>query len=313
MAVVSSVTADDLAGLRRRLAAFCYQMLGSPFDAEDAVQDVMERAWRSRASFDASRASLSTWCYRIAHNVCVDRLRGAARRPLPRDLSDPGIEVGAPLIPALDVPWLMPAPSAWFGESEAGEVVQRAADVRLAVTAMLQALPARQRGVFVLREVLGCSASETAHVLESTVPAVNSALQRARLAVGREPGRPRPLHSDRVERYAYAIEHADVEALVALVADDVVLEMPPVPAWSRGREQYREFMLHLFSWRGTRWVTQPVNGNGQRAILLYRLGDEGRVPHTLQLFDVDESGAISHVLVYHEPRLFSLFEPSAPR
>lgn len=167
---MSTATADDLTPLRRKLITFCYQMLGSPFDAEDAVQDVMERAWRSRESFDPSRASLSTWCYRIAHNVCIDRLRGAARRPLPRDLNDPGIEVGAPLIPALDVPWLMPAPSAWFGESEADAAVQRAADVRLAVTAMLQALPARQRGVFVLREVLGCSASEAADVLETTVP-----------------------------------------------------------------------------------------------------------------------------------------------
>lgn len=316
IAVMSTMTAADLARLRRGLVAFCYQMLGSPFDAQDAVQDVMERAWRSRESFDASRASLSTWCYRIAHNVCVDRLRGAARRPLPRDLSDPGMEVGAPLVPALDVPWLMPAPSGWFGESDVDAAAERAADVRLAVTAMLQVLPARQRGVFVLREVMGWSASQTAQVLESTVPAVNSALQRARVAVGQEAARPRPLHRDqveRVERYARAIEHADVHALVALVADDVVLEMPPVPAWSRGRKQYREFMLHLFSWRGTRWVTEPVCSSGQPAFLLYRLTDEGRVPHTVQLFDVDASGDISHVLVYQDARLFSLFEESAVR
>lgn len=310
---MTTVTTDDLAPLRRRLVAFCYQMLGSPFDAEDAVQEVMERAWRSRESFDASRSSLSTWCHRIAHNVCVDRLRGAARRPLPRDLQDPGIEVGAPLVPALDVPWLMPAPGAWFGESEAGAAVERAADVRLAVTAMLQTLPARQRAVFVLREVMGCSASETAEVLGASVPAVNSALQRARAAVGGGAVRPGPPPPDRVERYARAIEDADVEALVALVSDDVVLEMPPVPAWSRGRQQYREFMAHLFSWRGTGWATRPVDGTGQPAVLLYRRTTEGPAPHTLQLFDVDPSGAISHVLVYHEPRLFALFEESAPQ
>ena len=180
---MTAVTAEALAPLRPRLAAFCYQMLGSPFDAEDAVQDVMERAWRSRESYDASRASLSTWCYRIAHNVCVDRLRGAPRRPLPRDLQDPGIEIGAPLIPALDVPWLMPAPSAWTAASHVGAAVEQAADVRLAVTAMLQVLPARQRGAFVLREVLGCTAAEAAAVLETSVPAVNSALQRARAAL----------------------------------------------------------------------------------------------------------------------------------
>jgi RNA polymerase sigma-70 factor (ECF subfamily) len=313
IATMTAVIADDLAPLRRRLVAFCYHMLGSPFDAEDAVQEVMERAWRSRESFDASRGSLSTWCYRIAHNVCVDRLRDAVRRSLPRDLQDPGIEVGAPLVPAPDVPWLMPAPSAWFGESEPAAAAERAADVRLAVTAMLQALPPRQRGVFVLREVMGYSASETAEVLESSVPAVNSALQRARTGIGGGPARPCPLQADRVERYARAIEQADVDALVALVSDDVVLEMPPVPAWSRGRQQYRDFMVHLFSWRGTSWVTHPVDSNGQPAILLYQLTSEGPVPHTLQLFDGDSSGAISHVLVYHEPRLFSLFEASAVR
>lgn len=311
MVTMTTVMEDDLAPLRRGLVAFCYQMLGSPFDAEDAVQEVMERAWRSRAQFDPSRASLSTWCYRIAHNVCVDRLRGAARRPLPRHLQDPGIEVGAPLVPALDVPWLMPAPTAWSGGSEPASAAERAVDVRLAVTAMLQSLPPRQRGVFVLREVLGYSATETAQVLDSTVPAVNSALQRARAAVGRGATRPAPLQPDRVERYARAIERADVEALLALVSDDVVLEMPPVPAWSRGRQQYREFMANLFSWRGSGWVTKDTDGNGQPGFLLYRRTRGNCVAHTLQLFDFDCSGAISHVLVYQEPRLFSLFERSA--
>jgi RNA polymerase sigma-70 factor, ECF subfamily len=176
---------------------------------------------------------------------------------------------------------------------------------------MLQSLPPRQRGVFVLREVLGYSATETAQVLESTVPAVNSALQRARAAVGRGASRPAPLQPDKVERYARAIERGDVEGLVALVSDDVVLEMPPVPAWSRGRQPYRDFMVNLFSWRGPSWMTKAADGNGQPALLLYRLTPEDRVPHTVQLFDFDDSGAINHVLVYQEPRLFSLFEESA--
>jgi RNA polymerase sigma-70 factor, ECF subfamily len=97
------------------------------------------------------------------------------------------------------------------------------------------------------------------------------------------------------------------------VSDDVVLEMPPVLAWSRGREQYRDFMMNLFSWRGLSWMTKAADGNGQPAILLYRLTQEDCVPHTLQLFDFDHSGAINHVLVYQEPRLFSLFEKSAVR
>jgi RNA polymerase sigma-70 factor (ECF subfamily) len=308
---VTTVTENSLEPLRSRLAAFCYQMLGSPFDAEDAVQDVMERAWRSRDSYDSSRASLSTWCYRIAHNICVDRLRGAPRRPLPRDLQDPGIEIGAPLVPALDVPWLMPAPTGWTATSEAGAALEQATQVRLAVTAMLQALPARQRGAFVVREVLGCTAVETAAVLGTSVPAVNSALQRARAALNAaDPAATAgaPIEPERVERYARAIEHADVDALAALVADDVVLEMPPVPAWSRGRPAYREFMAHLFAWRGTQWQTRLAGANGQPALLLYLLSPEKPVAHTLQLFDADVHGAIGHVLVYQDPRLFALFE-----
>ena len=313
---MATVTAEALTALHLPLIGFCYQMLGSPFDAEDAVQDVMERAWRSRDSFDASRGSLSTWCHRIAHNVCVDRLRAAPRRPLPRDLQDPGIEVGAALVPSLDVPWLMPAPSAWTATSEVGEVIERAAEVRLAVTAMLQALPARQRGVFVLREVMGCTAAETAAVLGTSVPAVNSALQRARVALGPAAGTAmgsRPLDPERVERYARAIERADLDALVALVGDDVVLEMPPVPAWSRGRRPYREFMRHLFAWRGTEWQTRLVGANGQPALLLYLITPEGPAAHTVQLFDADAAGAIGHVLVYHDPRLFALFETHSER
>ncbi len=305
------VSAEELTPLRPRLVAYCYQLLGSPFDAEDAAQDVMERAWRSRATYDATRSTLPTWCYRIAHNVCVDRLRGAPRRPLPRDLQDAGIEIGAPLVAAVDVPWLMPAPSGWTATSEVGAGLERAADVRLAVTAILQSLPARQRGAFVLRDVLGCPAAETAVALGTSVHAVNSALQRARAAVESAAGTvgaAGPLDPERVERYARAIERADVDALAALVADDVVLEMPPVRAWSCGRQPYREFMGHLFAWRGTQWRTRLVGANGQPALLLYLLTPEGPAAHTLQLFDAAADGSIAHVLVYRDPRLFELFE-----
>jgi RNA polymerase sigma-70 factor (ECF subfamily) len=168
-----SVSADDLAALRGGLLAFCYQLLGSPFDAEDAVQDTMERAWRARETFDPAIGSLSTWVFRIARNVCFDRLRESPRRPLPRDLSDPGIDVGAPLVPALDVPWLTPAPTSWWEHSGPEQEVLTADGVRLAVTAVLQTLPPRQRGVFILRDVLGHSAAETAAILELSAPAVN--------------------------------------------------------------------------------------------------------------------------------------------
>ncbi len=306
----SALTVEELELLRRRLLWFCYQMLGSPFDAEDAVQDVMARAWSARSTFDSTRASLSTWCYRIARNVCVDRLRDTARRPLPHDLQDPGFEVGAPLVPALDVPWLMPAPTSWRHASEVESAAERTADIRLAVTAMLQALPPRQRGVFVLRDVLACTAAETADMLEMTPAAVNSALQRARSALRETTSRERPLDSGAVERYARAIETADLEALATLVADEVVLEMPPVPSWCRGREPYLAFMAHLFAWRGTYWETRLVSGNSQPALLVYRLTTAGREPHTLQLFAAASRGRIGHVLVYQDPRLFELFESS---
>jgi RNA polymerase sigma-70 factor (ECF subfamily) len=303
------VTADELAGLRGGLLAFCYQLLGSPFDAEDAVQDAMERAWRAREAFDPTVASLSTWTFRIARNVCFDRLRESPRRPLPRDLSDPGIDVGAPLVPALDVPWLMPAPTSWWAGSEPERAAVAAEGVRLAVTAVLQALPPRQRGVFILREVLGHSAAETAAILELSEAAVNSALQRARAAVRDGASRPARLPRETVERYALAIEQANVAALAALVAADVVFEMPPVPQWSTGRETYAAFMAELFARRGTRWATRPISANGQPGILLFLLTDAGQQPHSVQLFDADAVGtAIGHVFVYQDSGLVALFE-----
>lgn len=200
----------------------------------------------------------------------------------------------------------MPAPTSWWVDSEPERAAVAADGVRLAVTAVLQALPPRQRGVFILRDVLGHSAAETAAVLELSVTAVNSALQRARAAVRDRASRPARLRPETVEHYARAIERADVAALAALVAADVVFEMPPVPQWSTGRETYAAFMAHLFAWRGTRWATRPISANGQPGILLSLLTDAGQQPHTVQLFEADAAGAaIGHVLVYQEPRLFA--------
>jgi RNA polymerase sigma-70 factor (ECF subfamily) len=306
---VPTIDAADLVGLRRGLLAFCYQLLGSPFDAEDAVQDALERVWRARDSFDPSRASLSTWAYGIARNVCIDRLPTAPRRPLPRDLKDPGIVVGAPLVPDLDTPWLMPAPSGWLAASDVELAAERRSDVRLAVTAMLQTLSPLQRGAFVLRDVIGLSAAETATALEVSVASANSALQRARAAIDAGAPRPHELAPAAVERYAAAIERADVATLASLVAVDVVFEMPPVPHWSIGRPTYRAFMANFFERRGTEWATVQISANGQAGLLLYRLTPEGREPHTLQLFDGDRTGsAFGHVLAYQHPQLFALFE-----
>ncbi|MFD4959054.1 RNA polymerase subunit sigma-70 [Microbacterium sp. NPDC058389] len=310
---MSTFDDDELARLRPRLLAFCYQMLGSPFEAEDAAQDTMERAWKARASFDPARASLATWVFRIARNVCVDRLRETPRRALPRDLQAPGIEIGAPLVPAFDVPWLMPAPTGWVAASDVESAAERRSDVRLAVTVMLQSLSPLQRGAYVLRDLIGLSAAETADVLEVSVASANSALQRARSAIAAGTQRPHELAPAAVEGYARAIERADVAALAALVSDDLVFEMPPVPAWSTGRETYRAFMAEFFERRGTSWRTTPISANAQPGILLSRVTADGVEPHTVQLFDGDASGAIRHVLVYQDPRLFALLgKDSAP-
>ncbi|MET3803655.1 RNA polymerase sigma-70 factor (ECF subfamily) [Nakamurella sp. UYEF19] len=304
-----TVAAEDLSAMRGSLLAFCYQLLGSPFDAEDVVQDTMERAWRSREVFDPAVASLSTWVFRIARNVCFDRLRQAPHRALPRDLRGPGIDVGAPLVAALDTPWLMPAPTSWWADSEPERAAAAAEGMRLAVTAVLQALPPRQRGVFILRDTLGHSAAETAAIFELSVAAVNSALQRARAAVRAGTSRPQPLRREMVERYARAIEQADVQTLAALVASDVVFEMPPVPQWSIGRDTYAAFMARLFAHRGTRWATRPISGNGQLGILLFLVTEAGPQPHTVQLFEANAVGTgIGHVIVYQDRRLFALFE-----
>ncbi|MFJ1455616.1 sigma factor-like helix-turn-helix DNA-binding protein [Nocardia sp. N2S4-5] len=242
----------------------------------------------------------------------MDRLRSAGRRTLPRDLGDPEFEVGAPLVPRLDTRWLQPAPSSWLGEDRTADAVLRRSDIRLAVTALLQVLPARQRAVFVLREVLGYSSSEAAAVLGTSVPAINSAFQRARAALAGASADPpiarRADEAGRVEQYARALEAGDAPALAQLVTEDVVLEMPPLPHWLRGRALYRTFMADLFRRRGDRWQTRRISANHQPGLLLYRVTDGGVQPHTLHVVTGGADGLLSHLLVYQDPDLFALFE-----
>ena len=250
---------------RGELVAYCYRMLGSFHEAEDLVQETMLRAWKARDRYDRTRASVRTWLYRIAANVCLTALERRARRPLPSGLVAPSGDPGAPLTPAFDIPWLQPFPDARYD-------TEMRADMRLALVAAMQLLPPRQRAVLVLREVLEFSATEVAAQLGTTVTAVNSALQRARAALAdagdagevSEPDDPGVRAV--IGRYVQAFEAADVPALVRLLTDQAVLEMPPVPLWYRGSRDYGLFMRRVFQTRGTGWGIRQLTANGQPAL-----------------------------------------------
>jgi RNA polymerase sigma-70 factor (ECF subfamily) len=308
----------DFEPYRGELVAYCYRMVGTPHEAEDLVQDTMLRAWKARDRYDSTRASVRTWLYRIATNVCLTALEGRARRPLPSGLGPPSEDPGAPLTPVFDIPWLRPFPDARFDTG-------LRADIRLALVAAIQVLPPRQRAVLVLREVLEFSAAEVAAQLRTTVPAVNSALQRARAALAAagyqrdaggvaEPDDPEVRAV--IERYARAFAAADVPALVRLLADDAVLEMPPVPLWYRGRGDYGLFLRRVFELRGPGWSVRPLTANGQPALAAYAPdndsnndsdnNDETKKLHTLQVFTVT-AGQVARNVVFADPRVFREF------
>jgi RNA polymerase sigma-70 factor, ECF subfamily len=296
----------NLEPYRGELIAYCYRMLGSFHEAEDLAQETMLRAWKARERYDESRASVRTWLYRIATNVCLTALEKAARRPLPSGLVEASHDPGAPLTPALDISWLQPFPD---GRVE----VDTRADLRLALVAAMQTLSAKQRAVLVLRQVLDFSAAEVATQLETTVPAVNSALQRARAALAGvgDPGEiaepDDPQTRKVVERYAHAFEAADVPGLVRLLTDDAILEMPPVALWYRGSGYYGQFMERVFQMRGPGWRVTPIRANGQPALAAYAPeADGGHRLHSLQVLSVT-AGRVAHNVVFADPRIFEFF------
>ena len=297
----------DFEPYRGELVAYCYRMLGSFHEAEDLVQETMLRAWRARDRYDPARASVRTWLYRIATNVCLTALEGGARRPLPSGLVEESRDVHAPLTPALDIPWLQPFPDARVD-------ADARADLRLALVAAMQTLPARQRAVLVLREVLEFSAAEVAAQLETTVPAVNSSLQRARAALAEAddlaelPEPDDPAVRAVVDRYVEAFEAADVPRLVRLLTDQAVLEMPPVPLWYSGRERYGQFIERVFEMRGPGWLMIRHTANGQPALAAYNpQPGGGHRLHTLQVLTVI-GGLVGHNVVFADPAVFATFD-----
>jgi RNA polymerase sigma-70 factor (ECF subfamily) len=298
--------------LRRELLAYCYRMLGSVHDAEDLLQETLLRAWRAYDQYDPSRAALRTWLYRIATNACLTALEQRSRRPLPSGLGLPGDDPEQPLIRGEEVPWLQPIPDAMLGDP--ADVLLSRGSLRLAFVAALQLLPARQRAVLILREVLDWPAADVAAAVDMTTAAVNSALQRARARLGQaglgedqidEPADPG--HRAQIERYVVAFENADLAALEKLLTDDVVLEMPPFLTWYAGREPYIRFIARVFTLRGTDWRMVPAHANGQPALAAYtRAQDGGYALNTLQVFTVTESG-ISRNTAFQDQDLFASF------
>ncbi|GAB3592424.1 sigma-70 family RNA polymerase sigma factor [Angustibacter peucedani] len=302
---------------RGQLLAHCYRMLGSFDEAEDLVQETLLRAWKAADRYDPDRASVRTWLHRIATNVCLTALAGRGRRPLPSGLGPAG-DPQSPLEPALDVPWLQPFPDVALGDP--ADAVEQRTGLRLALVAALQLLPPRQRAALVLREVLRMSAAEVAEALDTSVASVNSSLQRARAALKeagadldtlREPADPH--ERDVVERYVAAFEAADVVALTRLLADDVVMEMPPVALWLAGRAGYQEFMERVFARRGPGWRVQPVRANDSWAVATWAPDPEGGGyrAHSVQVLEVS-GGLVRRNVSFVVPDLVRRFAPEGP-
>ena len=301
---------------RYELLAHCYRMLGSVHDAEDLVQETLLRAWRAYDRFDDQRASMRTWLYRIATNACLTALESRGRRPLPSGLGGPNDDPRAPMLRASEVPWVEPFPDALLvaRDTDPAAVVLARGQLRLALIAAMQFLPARQRAILILREVLEWSAAEVAVTLGTTPAAVNSGLQRARaklveVGIGEDQvNEPATAHQRAmVDRYVAAFVDADLTALAGLLTDDVVLEMPPVLNWYLGSENYLKFMARVFEMRGTDWQMLPVGANGQPAAAAYvRAGADYEI-HSIQVFSVTESG-IGRNTVYVEPAVFATFD-----
>jgi RNA polymerase sigma-70 factor (ECF subfamily) len=294
--------------LRGELTGYSYRMLGSPFEAEDAVQETFVRAWRAYDGFEG-RASLRSWLYRIATNVCLDMLNGRERRARPMDLGPAQEPIEANLNTMPEATWIHPAP-------DPAVVTEEHETTRLAIIAALQHLPPRQRAVLILCEVLRWRASEVAELLETSVASVNSALQRARatleasnLSLADAPRSVDEADEELLARYVKAFEEYDMEALTALIHEDAVQSMPPYDMWLSGRDD-------IFAWwlgpgigcRGSR-VIPTVSANGSPAFGQYKPSDSGSGydPWALQVLEVADGEIVELTFFLESEILFPLF------
>lgn len=310
---------------RGELTGYCYRMLGSPFEAEDAVQEALLRAWKAHERFEG-RAALRSWLYKIATNVCLDMLKGRSRRARPMDLGPAGAPEVSNLQERSEVTWISPIPDALLDSTADPEQAAISREgVRLAFVAALQHLPARQRAALILCEVLRWQASEAAELLESSVAAINSALQRARATLQQADVSASSLQElDRskrqlLARYVEAFEAYDMDALALLLREDAIQSMPPYDLWLQGRE-------HVLAWfvgpgigcRGSR-LTPALAANGTVAFGQYRVSEtgEGHDPWALQVLELADDGIAEFTAFLDTDRLFPLFGlpphlPAAP-
>jgi RNA polymerase sigma-70 factor (ECF subfamily) len=290
---------------RTELTAYCYRMLGSAFEAEDAVQETLIRAWRGFDRFEG-RSALRSWLYRIATNVCLDMLNGKQRRARPMDLG-PAQTAESPLGEALpEITWLEPIPDSRVmpTEGDPAEVAEMRESIRLAFVATLQHLPPRQRAVLILREVLRWKANEVADLLETSVASVNSALQRARAAIAAsdisagEPAKPMDQDQQKLlSRYVEAFESYDLDSLTALLHQDATWSMPPYELWLQTHLDIRKWCLGPgIACKGSRLV--PTVANGAPAFGQYKPApDGGFEPWSLQVLEISD-GEITGVCFF---------------
>ena len=306
--------AADLEAHRRELTGYCYRMLGSSFDAEDAVQETMLRAWRAADAFER-RSSVRSWLYRIATNVCLDMLRGRARRAVPIELGPSCPPVAASLSAVLpEGSWVSPIADARVlpDTADPAELAERRESVRLAFVAALQHLPPRQRAALILCEVLRWQAAEAATLLDTSVAAVNSALQRARstLAGLPETARSAPLDTaqgELLDRYVDAFERYDIAGFVGLLHEDAVQTMPPFAMWLQGADDIGAWMLGVGAeCRGSRLLRTAANGCP--ALAQYRAYPAGgHAPWALHVLEV-RAGRVAGIHSFLDTaRLFPAF------
>jgi RNA polymerase sigma-70 factor, ECF subfamily len=316
MVCASSELDSLLESHRRELTAHCYRMLGSTFEAEDATQETMLRAWRGFEGFEG-RAALRSWLYRIATNVCLDMLSGRERRARPMDLGPAGtadVPLGEPLP---EVTWIGPIPDGRVvaNGGDPAEVAAQRESIRLAFIAALQHLPPRQRAVLIFREVLRWKADEVAELLGTSVPSVNSALQRARATIAAsgltDEALPDPMDQEQrelVARYVRAFESYDMDALTSLLHEDAEWNMPPYELWLQSHRDVVHWCLGPGAGcRGSRLI--PVEANGQPAFGQYKPSPHGATlePWSLQILEIsgDRLGGITFFL--DTEHLFPLF------